>query len=175
MGTHQKKYKAILTCIKTKECSWESNFDRFQTILYKHTMGENRPNAPERAQADKESGNRKRYYKDYNRPEGCHKTSPHPVWFGSGSSAVKFNHKGANEHPEQLRKYINKELHHGAVMGPYKKIPFMGSSGISPLSTRPKKGSPDRRVILDPSFPVGNSVNDGIPKHSYLGMAIKLT
>ena len=83
------------------------------------------------------------------------------------------NHKGANEHPEKLRKYLNKELHHGAVMGPYKKIPFMGSSGILPPSTRPKKGSPDRRVILDLSFPVGNSVNDQIPKDSYMGMAIK--
>ena len=85
----RKMYAAILTSIETKEYSWESNFDRFETILYKRTMGENRPNAPERAQADKESGNRKRYCKDYNRPEGCPKSSPHPVWFNSGSSAVK--------------------------------------------------------------------------------------
>ena len=39
----------------------------------------------------------------------------------------------------------------------------------------PKKGSQDRRVILDLSFPIGNSVNDGIPKDSYMGFDAKLT
>ena len=60
-------------------------------------------------------------------------------------------------------------------MGPFDKIPFTGKVGISPLSTRPKKGSADRRVILDLSFPVGQAVNDGIPKDTYLGFAVKLT
>ena len=85
------------------------------------------------------------------------------------------NHKGAVDYPEQLQKYINKEMSCGAVMGPYHKIPFDGKVGISPLSTRPKKGSMDRRVILDLSFPIGNSVNDGIPKDTYLGLISKLT
>ena len=85
------------------------------------------------------------------------------------------NHKGATEYPEHLKKYISKELSYGAVMGPYHKIPFKASTGISPLSTRPKKGSEDRRVILDLSFPIGKAVNDGIPKDSYLGFATNLT
>ena len=85
------------------------------------------------------------------------------------------NHKGAVDFPEQLKRYIEKEGRYGAVMGPYKRIPFSGRVGISPLSTRPKRESKDRRVILDLSFPIGNAVNDGIPKDSYMGFSAKLT
>ena len=74
------------------------------------------------------------------------------------------NHKGATDYPEQLERYIQKESKYHAVMGPYHSIPFKDNVGVSPLSTRPKKGSSDRRVILDLSFPIGNAVNDGIPK-----------
>ena len=79
------------------------------------------------------------------------------------------NHKGTEDHPEALEKYIKKELAHGAIMDPYEKIPFCGRVGISPLSTRAKKDSEERRIILDLSFPIGLGVNDGIPKDSYLG------
>ena len=85
------------------------------------------------------------------------------------------NHKGATDFPEHLTKYILKEAKYGAVMGPYHKIPFTNSTGISPLSTRSKKGSAECRIILDLSFPIGNAVNDGIPKDSYMGFAAKLT
>ena len=85
------------------------------------------------------------------------------------------NHKGAEEHPQELDKYIKKELKYEAIMGPYKKIPFTHNVGISPLSTRPKKDSADRQVILDLSFPIGDSVNDGIPKDLYLGFTAQLT
>ena len=84
------------------------------------------------------------------------------------------NHKGALDYPEQLQRYIKKEARYGAVMGPYNKIPFNSKVGISPLSSRPKKGSEDRRVILDLSFPLGEAVNDGIPKDSYMGFQAKL-
>ena len=40
---------------------------------------------------------------------------------------------------------------------------------MSPLNSVPKKDSGDRRLILDLSFPEGNSINDGIPKDEYLG------
>ena len=59
-------------------------------------------------------------------------------------------------------------------MGPFQKIPFAGNIGISPLSTRPKKGSDERRVILDLSFPIGEAVNDGIPKDTYMGFMATL-
>ena len=85
------------------------------------------------------------------------------------------NHKGATEHPRALKEYISKEHRKGAVMGPFDRIPFPSKIGISPLSTRPKKDSEERRLILDLSFPIGNSVNDGILKDNYLGFAVKLT
>ena len=46
--------------------------------------------------------------------------------------------------------------------------------GVSPLSTREKCNSEDRRIILDLSFPLGSSVNDWMPKDSYLGAPIHL-
>ena len=80
-------YAAILTSIETKEYFWESNFDRFETILYRKALGDNRTHQPE-ARQDRELG-RKRFCRDFNRPEGCPKNSPHPVWMGTGSAAVK--------------------------------------------------------------------------------------
>ena len=85
------------------------------------------------------------------------------------------NHKGATDHPQALQKYIRKEAEHGAIMGPYNKIPFIPKVGISPLSTRPKKDSEEQRIILDLSFPVGNSVNDGIITDNYIGLPARLT
>ena len=85
------------------------------------------------------------------------------------------NHKGPTGHPGVVKKYIEKEIQKGAVMGPYHKIPFASRVGISPISTRPKKGTEERRIILDLSFPPGQSVNDGIPKDTYLGFQAKLS
>ena len=104
----------------------------------------------------------------YGWPSGSLPTLSSPV-------TTNRNHKGATEHPQALQKYIQKEQQHGAVMGPYRRIPFKANVGVSLLSTRPKKESGDRRIILDLSFPVGNSVNDGIWKDDYMGLPAKLT
>ena len=85
------------------------------------------------------------------------------------------NHKGATDHPEALVKYIEKESTYNAIIGPLDCIPFTQFVGISPLSTRPKKDSEERRIIIDLSFPPGSSVNDGIQKDNYLGFTAKLT
>ena len=85
------------------------------------------------------------------------------------------NHKVGTDFPEALQEYVEKELRKGAIMGPYKKIPFNNKIGISPLSTRPKKNSTERRVILDLSYPEGAAINDGIQKDYYMGLAAKLT
>ena len=85
------------------------------------------------------------------------------------------NHKGGTEYPEALRKYRDKELRKGAIMGPYNQLPFKDRVGISPLSTRPKKNTAERRVILDLSFPPGEAVNDGIDKDHYLGFDSKIS
>ena len=85
------------------------------------------------------------------------------------------NHKGAEDHPAALRQYIQKELNQGAIMGPYPRIPFRDRVGISPLSTHPKKASHERRIILDLSFPIGQGINDSIPKDTYMGLQAKLS
>ena len=86
------------------------------------------------------------------------------------------NHKSASEFSTDIDKYITKELRLGAVMGPFRDIPFSGARiGVSPLSTRAKKESIERRVILDLSYPDGKSVNDYTPKDTYLGLQIDLT
>ena len=74
------------------------------------------------------------------------------------------NHKGATEFSQDVDKYINSELREGRIIGPFKKSPFQGAVKISPLNTVPKKDSTERRIILDLSFPIGRSVNDGINK-----------
>ena len=54
-----------------------------------------------------------------------------------------------------------------AIIGPFDKNPFPGHFKISPLNTVSKKDTLERRVILDLSFPAGNSVNDFISKDNY--------
>ena len=84
------------------------------------------------------------------------------------------NHMGANKYPQQVDEYFLKEVQMGSTMGPFKIPPFLNRIGISPISTRQKKDSMDRRVILDLSWPRGESVNDGIPKDQYCGESISL-
>ena len=85
------------------------------------------------------------------------------------------NHLGAVLYPDTIDKYIETELSYNAIMGPFSIPPFFNRMGISPLSTRPKKNSDKRRVILDLSFPPGRSVNDGIEKSWYCGEYVELT
>ena len=102
----RKMYTAILSSIETREYSWESNFDRFEPILYQRALVERNT---EREHKPVEG--RKRFCRDYNRPEGCPKHSPHPAWIGSGASATKrtvyhycaaclIREKATREHPE---------------------------------------------------------------------------
>ena len=88
---------------------------------------------------------------------------------------AQLNHKGAELFPQEIENYLENEIKMGAIIGPFTIPPFLCKIGISPLSSRKKKGSHQRRVILDLSYPFGLSVNDGIPKDSYCGNKIKLT
>ena len=88
----------------------------------------------------------------------------------------KVNHASATQHPDFVDKFIDKEVKVGVLMGPFEEIPFTGDRvGVSPLSTRPKKGSEtDRHTIVDLSYPEGSSMNDGISKDNYMGFGISL-
>ena len=96
----RKMYAAILTSIEARENTWESTFDRFESILYSKQ--------PTR-QAPRDREIKKWFCRDYNRPEGCTKTSPHKAPVGAAGIIRTVTHicaacwmKGKQEkrHPE---------------------------------------------------------------------------
>jgi hypothetical protein len=95
-----------------------------------------------------------------------------------GSEFITKNHKGATDFSKEIEKYLKKEASYGAIIGPFFKNPFCCDFKISPLNTHLntviKKDSVERRVILDLSYPVGNSINDGISQEYYLGKKINI-
>ncbi|VDI14398.1 Hypothetical predicted protein [Mytilus galloprovincialis] len=90
------------------------------------------------------------------------------------SEKIVQNHKGAVEFPDDLEKYLKKEIEKKAVLGPFHVNPFSHDIVISPLNSVPKKGSQERRIILDLSVKGGGAVNGYIDKDSYLGNEVHL-
>lgn len=78
------------------------------------------------------------------------------------------NHSGATDFPDTIDEYIQRELGEGRLIGPVATPAFDQRSTTSPMTTRPKRESTRRRVICDLSWPLGRSVNDGIPQDSYM-------
>ena len=94
----------------------------------------------------------------------------------SCQSQVSFvrNHSGANLFPEDIDRYITKERKYKAVLGPFDDNPFSSPIMLSPLNSCPKSDG-SRRVIVDLSYPIGDSVNSGISKDMYEGEVCSLT
>lgn len=84
------------------------------------------------------------------------------------------NYKGAEEYPEQINKYLGKEMCNKAIIGPFKSNPFSHNLLISPLNSVPKKEISDRRVILDLSSNTQCAVNESVDKDNYLGEEVTL-
>ena len=84
------------------------------------------------------------------------------------------NHASAVDHPNDVLAYIQEEVNHNAILGPFHTDPIP-KMHFSPFMTREKPNSDTRRVIIDLSWPKGNSVNSGIDKNSYLGSEFALT
>ncbi len=89
------------------------------------------------------------------------------------TASVK-HHQTALSFPDHIDKYIAKEQQAGALCGPFEVKPFGPWFTTSPMLTRPKKSSINRRVIIDLSWPKGESVNDGVRPQSYLSEDFKL-
>ena len=74
------------------------------------------------------------------------------------------NMRSALVHPSVIDAYLETEVLHGRVAGPFTSPPFpdlhISRFGVIPKSNQPGKW----RLILDLSSPEGHSVNDGIPK-----------
>ena len=88
-------------------------------------------------------------------------------------NTVVTNHSTALQHPECISKYLEVEILNKAIMGPFKKPPLDGLH-CSPMLTRPKAGSTNRRVIVDLSWPHGKSINDRVCNDKYMGSVFKL-
>lgn len=101
------------------------------------------------------------YFLRYGWPVGYHLETP-PV-------SVQENHESARSYSQHIHHYIDTELAHEAIIGPFKSSPFSPWTRLSPLMTRPKRDSDKRRVIVDMSFPTGEAVNDGISISSIYG------
>ena len=81
-------YAAILRAIETREYTWESNFDRFEAMLYTKPPRD-RESRDSRPTRDRASTNKIWYCQEWNKPGGCSKVAPHNAWFGTGDSAVR--------------------------------------------------------------------------------------
>ena len=87
-----------------------------------------------------------------------------------GVSKPQKNHFSAVSFKDAIKDYIDNNVETNALLGPFKIAPIKGLC-FSPLMSVPKENN-KRRVIMDFSFPPGNSVNDGISKVSYLDFEI---
>lgn len=100
-----------------------------------------------------------------------------PIGYHASKTPVnsEANHPSAQFYTAHVKKFIETELDHNALVGPFSEPPFRPWTKCSPIMTRPKKDSMDRRIIIDMSFPLGRAVNDGISTEDYFGRNITYT
>ena len=79
-----------------------------------------------------------------------------------------YNHPSATKYPQVIREYLKKESEMGALYGPFDRPPFTPWMWTSPMMTREKPDSADRRVIVDLSYPEGG-VNEWVEPHLFNG------
>ena len=79
-----------------------------------------------------------------------------------------YNHSSALNYRKVIQEYITKEKSHGAIYGPFTSPPFTPWMVFSPIMTREKPDSQERRVIVDLSYPDGG-INQHIEPHWFNG------
>ena len=92
----------------------------------------------------------------------------------SNLSSTFENHKSARDFSEHVDHYLKTESEHKAILGPFDSPPIKNLH-VSPLLTREKSNSSNRRVIMDLSFPKGHAVNSNVNNTNYLGTEFVLT
>lgn len=85
------------------------------------------------------------------------------------------NHASANNFPDHIVRYINKETSENAMLGPMDEPPFLEWGHVNPIMTRPKSSSSQRRIIVDLSFPKHNGVNTYVEKNYVFGQYVPHT
>ena len=83
------------------------------------------------------------------------------------------NHFSAIAHKSAINDYICKNVTSQAMLGPFDKPPITDLC-FSPLMSVPKEEN-KRRIIVDFSYPPGKSINDGIPKATYLEFEVQFS
>ena len=81
------------------------------------------------------------------------------------SNQTTNNHHSATQFPKAVKEYIQQEKAHEALIGPAKDIQCPHIH-CSPLLTRPKD-TDKRRIILNLSYPRGQSVNDMVDRNKF--------
>ena len=81
-------------------------------------------------------------------------------------SSSNTNHASALNYETNVDAYVQEELEHGALYGPFQDLDF--HIHVFPLMTREKQHTTNRHTIMDLSWPKGFSVNDAIHKCKYL-------
>ena len=71
-------------------------------------------------------------YKDRKLPEFLKYGWPLNAYNTEINENMPRNQEGARENPEEIRKYLKKELEAGTVIGPFLKNPFGSSARFSP-------------------------------------------
>ena len=86
----------------------------------------------------------------------------------------RLNHPLAQQAPHAINDYLNQEIEHEAIAGPFDTPPFIPWFHTSPMMVCDKKDS-QKRVIVDLSWPLGCSVNANIPTDFYEGAPASMT
>ena len=84
------------------------------------------------------------------------------------------NHASAVNFPDHVETYINTELAHKAIFGPYIDPPYGSQTHVSPFMSREKSDSNNRRIIIDLSWPDQASINYFTKANVYLNTVYKL-
>ena len=87
-------------------------------------------------------------------------------------NAVVENHASAVAFQQNIQDYLDTEIKHNVMLGPYKKWPFM-QLHVLPVMMRPKADG-THRVTVDLSWPHGHSVNSCIPNACFHSMDFEL-
>ena len=85
-----------------------------------------------------------------------------------------YNHSTALQYPDHVQHYLDTEVRHLAMHGPYDSPPLPGLH-TSPMLSRPKPNSANRRIIVDLSWPMDATVNTSLDSGFHLNRICKLS
>ena len=88
--------------------------------------------------------------------------------------STEVSHASAIRYPTHVDAYINIEIQHKAIFGPYADKPYGESSHVSPFMSREKNDSQNRRIIIDLSWPEEASINYFTLPNIYLGTVYQI-